>query len=280
MFYVIDEGKIMTVEMAQKTIQSCLDAFVLYLKTNGNFTESTLVKYRSSVNSVLKTFTVPFFRIDECMLNERIKEIYNNKNWTSKYTDLVLNMIAGLWHWARFIAPHAYTLKSITLIDPRTNEKAYCSNFIAKLTASPNTEKESVKVVNKKKEPVYKTDVCKISAPPIKESSSPTSIKYLPEEIILKRDIAIKSLISKSNLSPREVSKLMLFDFMHNRMVVQSQNVRTLMRVVLLDYETRNAIYDYLKTRKDSNEYLFESIFAEKSITEDEVSDLTDLTHI
>lgn len=274
MFYMVDEGKIMTVEMAQKTIQSCLDAFVLYLKNTGNFTESTLVKYRSSVNSVLKTFTVPFFRIDECMLNERIKEIYNNKNWTSKYMDQVLNMVAGLWHWARFIAPHAYTLKSITLIDPRTNEKAYCSNFIAKLTASSTTEKESVEVVNKKKEPVYKTYVCKASTSP-KEPSKPTSMKYLPEEIILKRDIAIKSLISKSNLSPREVSELMLFDFMHNRVVVQSQNVRTLMRVVLLDYETRNAIYDYLKTRKDSNEYLFESIFAEKSITEDEVFDLT-----
>lgn len=274
MFYMVDEGKIMTVEMAQKTIQSCLDAFVLYLKNTGNFTESTLVKYRSSVNSVLKTFTVPFFRIDECMLNERIKEIYNNKNWTSKYMDQVLNMVAGLWHWARFIAPHAYTLKSITLIDPRTNEKAYCSNFIAKLTASSTTEKESVEVVNKKKEPVYKTYVCKASTSP-KEPSKPTSIKYLPEEIILKRDIAIKSLINKSNLSPREVSELMLFDFMHSRVVVQSQNVRTLMRVVLLDYETRNAIYDYLKTRKDSNEYLFESIFAEKSITEDEVFDLT-----
>lgn len=272
---MIDEGKIMTTEMAQKTIQSCLDAFVLYLKDTCNFTESTLVKYRSSANSILKTFTVPFFRIDECMLNERIKEIYNNKNWTSKYTDQVLNMVAGLWHWARFIAPHAYTLKSITLIDPRTNEKTYCSNFIAKLTACPNTEKESVKVVNKKKEPVYKTDVCKVSVPPIKESSNPTSIKYLPEEVILKRDIAIKSLINKSNLSPREVSELMLFDFMHNRVVIQSQNVRTLMRVVLLDYETRNAIYDYLKTRKDSNEYLFESIFAEKAITEDEVFDLT-----
>lgn len=47
------------------------------------------------------------------------------------------------------------------------------------------------------------------------------------------------------------------------------------MRVILINTETRNAIYDYLKTRKDSNEYLFESIFNEKSITEDEVSELS-----
>jgi len=267
---MVDEGKIMTADMAQKTIQGCLDAFISYLKETGKFSDSTLVKYRSSANSVLKNFTIPFFRIDEGVLNEKIQEVYKAKKWTLPYTDQVLNMLTGLWHWARFIAPNAYTLKSVVLIDPRTGEKNYCSNFIAKITEQPVVEEKPVKIVNEKREPVHKVVVTDSLDIPTN-----TIMKYLSEEVIMKRDIAIKSLMNNSNITPKEVSKLMLFDFLHNRVVVQSQNVRSLMRVILINVETRNAIYDYLKTRKDSNEYLFESIFNEKSITEDEVSELS-----
>ena len=273
---MVDDSKIMTTDMAQKTIQGCIDAYMEYLKITCGLTESTSIKYRSAANSVLKTITVPFFRIDNDTINNKIKDLYISKKWTLAHTGIVLNVITGLFYWARYIAPNAYTLKDITLINPRTDEVDKCSAFIAKITPSSTMDIKSKPSTNVKRTTNRKTN---LTTTTIKQDETPTIkpdtiIKYNDDKTIIKRNKAVKLLIENSNITPKEVSKLMIFDFLHNRVVVQSQNCRSLMRVILINIDVRNAIYNYLITRSDSDEYLFESVYGAKAITEDEVADI------
>ena len=153
-----------------------------------------------------------------------------------------------------------------------TNEEDKRSTFISKLVQKAETtgiveqypikKKDSNAVITKKN---LMND----------NSITLNVMKYTEDEIILKRDIAIKSLLSSSNISASEISKLNIFDFLHTRIIIQSQNCRSLMRVILISNDTRNAIYDYLKTRKDSDEYLFESVYGEHTIEEREVFDIS-----
>ena len=274
---MIDEGKIMTAEMAQRTIQGCIDAYMNYMKNDCGFTDSTLKKYRSAANTILKKFTVPFFRLDSEMLNNEIRKDYTLREWTVPHTVIVMNVINGLFYWAKFLAPNPYTLKTITLINPCTKQVDTSDSFIAKLAKKEILE-TSVTPVNKKQPTVHKTTV----TTPFTTSNTSVStnnqrnsnVKYMDDECIVKRDAAIKLLFAGSNITSREITRLMLFDFMHDRIIIQSQNCRSLMRVVTVNTETRNAIYDYLKTREDSHEYLFESVYDEKPIEEDEVSSI------
>lgn len=251
---------------AQKTIEGCANGYIEYLRENCNLSESTLQKYNSIMNYTVKNFDVPFFRIDSDMLNNAILKAYRERNWSDSHLGIVLNVVSGLFYWARYIVPNPYTLKDIHIKNPITNEEDKRSTFISKLAQKADT----TGIVEQY--PCNRSK--KINSNSITTSNDSYKISYTKDEILIKRDIAIKLLVNNSNIAASEISKLQIFDFLHNRIVVQSQNCRSLMRVILINSETRNAIYDYLKTRKDSDEYLFESGHGEHSIDETEIFDI------
>ena len=261
-----------TVNTAQQIINNCINSYLNYLKENCSLSESTLKKYDSVLKIILKDIDVPFFRIDSVMINSAISKAYKERNWTESHLGIVLNVVSGLFYWAKYLTDEPYTLKDMCIKNPITNEEDKRSTFISKLVQKAETTGIVEQYPIKKKD--SNTVITKKNL--INDNSITLNVmKYTEDEIILKRDIAIKSLLSSSNISASEISKLSIFDFLHTRIIIQSQNCRSLMRVILISNDTRNAIYDYLKTRKDSDEYLFESVYGEHTIEEREVFDIS-----
>ena len=108
------------------------------------------------------------------MLNNEIRKDYTIREWTVPHTVIVMNVINGLFYWAKFLAPNPYTLKTITLINPCTKQVDTSDSFIAKLAKKEILE-TSVTPVNKKQLTVHKTTVT--TPPNTSNTSSPELYK-------------------------------------------------------------------------------------------------------
>ena len=238
----MSSDKVMTPEMAQKTIQRVCSDYLSYLRDKKTVSDSTYARYKSMLNTVLKSIEKPFMSITSDDLNEVIAKSYRDKHWSPTYVKSVIFVVSNLFYWAKhYNRNKPYTLKDICITSPvitlkvGNNPERWTVQQGNTVSISSNSDWLSYPIKHIAPEPESSVVLCTITC----------------------RDFAIQRLKANSNISNEEICQLSIYDFLHNHIFIQSTSNRDLTRIINLDTETRNSIYKYLQTRTDNLSYLF-----------------------
>ena len=258
----MSSDKVMTPEMAQKTIQRVCSDYLSYLRDKKMVSDSTYARYKSMLNTVLKSIEKPFMSITSDDLNEVIAKSYRDKHWSPTYVKSVIFVVSRLFYWAKHYNKNKpYTLKDICITSP-----------IITLEVSNNPEHWTVQ---RQENTVSISSNSDLLSYPIKHiAPEPESSAALCA--ITCRNFAIQRLKATSNISNEEICQLSIYDFLHNHIFIQPASNRDLTRMINLDTETRNSIYRYLQTRTDNLSYLFLSNIPGNPLTVNEVCAILD----
>lgn len=231
--------------IAKRGISECIKQYNRYIKQLG-MSESTANKYNSIIKLVVGDFLIPISQITTKQLNDYIAELYYEKKWSEKYTITVISVVTKFFAWCK---DKNYTMLSHVLINPINGDKPIVNTNI-----TPKETFVSAKTDNTPKPKIN-----------LVEENITTKANYTNTISITARDVAILYIIQHTTITKEELIDLTIYDFLHNKIVIQSINNRNNMRIVAIDTKTRNLIYNYLSTRSDNNEALF---LSEKHIGE------------
>lgn len=222
-------------KMAQDGLDVCVNQYIINVKKTG-VAMTTANKYESMLKLVFSELYVPIAQITSEIVNKKLMDLYYEKTWSSSYVKTVLSVVSKFLYWCR---ENNYTLYTFKLVNP-IDGKSHL--YKAEITSNTSITRESVTRVPNVKEKL------------VQDLTKPKSLEGIE---VASPDKAIESLLKKTNLRPEEIEELDIYDFMHNRIIVQANGNRDFMRIVKIDNITRNLIYMYLSTRKDTNNALF-----------------------
>lgn len=222
-------------KMAQDGIDVAVNQYIINAKKTG-ISATTSNKYESILKVVFSELYTPISQITSDTINEKLTDLYYEKTWSPSYTKTVLGIVSKFLYWCR---ENNYTLHTFKLINP-IDGKSHL--YKSDITSTNTITKETV------------TRVPNIKEKLIQDLTKPRSLEGIE---VASPDKAIESLLKKTNLRPEEIEELDIYDFMHNRIIVQANGNKDFMRIVKIDNITRNLIYMYLSTRKDTNNALF-----------------------
>ena len=223
----------------RKVINKCITQYIEYIKGTG-ISKSTLDTYEHILRLVIGDFNIPLSQITTEQLNEYIAELYKINSWSDTYIKRIISTTAKFLIWCKSCN---YIATNHILINPIDGVAPIISTKVAPISKDSFVSKKT----DKSLKPVVKL----VDENVIKKSTYNDTITNTV------RDVAIQYLFNNIGLTAEEISDLNIYDFLHNKIVIQSFNSRINMRIIPISAKTRNLIYNYLSTREDNNEALF-----------------------
>ena len=220
--------------IAKSAINECISRYIKYINDIG-MSKETSKKYKSMIKQVVGDFNIPISQITDKQINEYITELHYEKKWSDRYTSTLVGIITKFFIWCK---DNNYTLIDFKIKNPNNGNVV-----VTKTDVTPKEPFISVKKSNNELKPAIN----------ILSNKSDD----ITDTIISIRNTAIKNILNYTNITIYELAELTIYDFIHNKIIIQSFNNRNNMRIVNIDIKTRNSIYKYLITRTDSNEGLF-----------------------
>lgn len=232
----MDTKSIITKEIAQRTILGCWEDYTIHLKKELNISKSAICKDTSAILPFLKHFEVPIMNIT----NGIAIQTYNDMSKCLCLNDSdrmnIASILNAFFHWAK----------------ENNDGRRYTIHTIE----IPCNDAVTDNTANSK-------------------SYATHSSKEIRTSAISAKDMAIFLLLTKTNLTIDELIDLNIYDFCHTHMIIHDDDgVQS--HLMTIDVDIRNAIYAYLKNRKDLhiNKYLFGGDKFGRRITANEVNNI------
>ena len=229
---------------AQRGNNNCIQKFLSSLRTDAKLSETTVDKYELLLNSIFQNIYVPICSVTESLLNKTFSDVYRERNFSTTYTSTCCSILNRFMIWSK---NNMYTNISISVKNPETGKVIFTRDSSNHVEVTEH-RKASNTCIQSKPKPVK--NILETT-----EKSCNTQVKNIYDV----RNVAILSLLRKTNLTPEEIETLDIYDFIHQRVTFQAHGHRSMMRIIPIDIETRNNIYQYLMLRTDDNDALFMS---------------------